>query len=195
MKTARTEGKKYRIAVLGRAHTALTPIAEALRGPAIPFRAIELEKLRDRPEVMDALAIARALLNPHDRLAWLGLLRAPWCGLSLVELHVLVSVDEPELQRRPVRELMEQRIGLLVEQGRAAVARVLRAIEAGEVWRAAHPGVALGTWVEQIWLWLGGADCVDEAARANVEFLWKCLDSLPEGDADVPGIRTRCCAR
>lgn len=187
METARAAGKKYRIAVLGRARTALTPIAEALRAAEIPFGAIELEKLRDRPEVMDALAIARALLNPHDRLAWLGLLRAPWCGLSLADLHTLTSADDLELQRRGMRELIAQRAEMLTEQGSAAARRLLRAIEAAEAWRSARPGASLGTWAEQAWLMLGGADCVDEAGWANVDLLWRCLDKLPEGDADVSG--------
>ena len=87
---------KYRIAILGRARKALEPIAEALREAPIPFRAVELEKLKDRPEVLDALALGRALLNPQDRVAWLGVLRAPWCGLALDDLHKLASADESE---------------------------------------------------------------------------------------------------
>ena len=187
MDAARAEGRKYRIAVLGRAHAALTPIAKALREKGIPFRAVELEKLKDRPEVRDALAIAHALLNPHDRLAWLGLLRAPWSGLALDDLHALASADDRNLQMQPVRELLAQRASLLTEQGRGAVERVLHAIEAAEVWRAERPGTKLGTWIEQAWLLLGGADCGDATAQANVDLLWRCLDKLPEGDADVSG--------
>jgi ATP-dependent exoDNAse (exonuclease V) beta subunit len=187
MNDARAESRKYRIAVLGRAHTVLTPVAEALRKEGIAFRAVELEKLKDRPEVRDALAIPCALLNPHDRLAWLGLLRAPWAGLALADLHVLVSADDRDLQKRPVRELMAQRASLLTEQGKAVVERVLRAVEAAEAWRAARPGTTLGTWIEHAWLQLGGADCVDGPAQANVDLLWRCLDNLPQGDADIPG--------
>jgi ATP-dependent exoDNAse (exonuclease V) beta subunit len=187
MKDARAEGRKYRIAVLGRARTVLTPVAEALREEDIAFRAVELEKLKDRPEVRDALTIAHALLNPHDRLAWLGLLRAPWAGLALADLHTLVSADDRDLQKRPVRELMVQRTSLLTEHGKAVVERLLRAVEAAEAWRAARPGTTLGTWIEQAWLRLGGADCVDAPAQANVDLLWRCLDKLPQGDADVPG--------
>src|ERR1039458_6202726 len=68
---ARAANGKYRIAVLGRARKSLEPIAAALRDASIPFRAVELEKLQDRPEIIDVLALARALLNPHDRVSWL----------------------------------------------------------------------------------------------------------------------------
>jgi ATP-dependent exoDNAse (exonuclease V) beta subunit len=188
MNAAWRAGERYRIAILGQAHTALAPIAEALRDAGIPFRAIDLEGLKDRPEVMDALSIVRALLNPHDRVAWLGLLRAPWCGLSLSDLYTLVSADEAELQHRPVRELIEERADLLTEQGSGRARRVLQSIEASEAWRAAHPGTTLGTWMEETWLRLDGAACVDAAERANLELLWQCLDDLPEGDADALGL-------
>lgn len=187
LEEARAQGKKYRIAVLGRARAALAPIAEALREACLPFRAVDVEALKDRPEVLDALALARALLNPHDRVAWLGVLRAPWCGLSLADLHALVSADDAELLKRPVPALLEERGPLLTEQARAAVERVRSAMDAAPRLRAAQPSSALGTWVEQVWLRLGGAACVTAAARANLDLLWKCLDGLRAGEPDVLG--------
>ena len=86
----------------------LCPSPPRLRQASIPFRAVDLEELEDRPEIIDALALARALLNPHDRVAWLGVLRAPWCGLSLADLHALTSADSPELLARPVPELLSR---------------------------------------------------------------------------------------
>jgi ATP-dependent helicase/nuclease subunit A len=178
---------KYRIAVLGRTRTALAPIAVALREAAIPFRALDLEKLKDRPEVLDALALARALLNPQDRVAWLGVLRAPWCGLSLDDLHVLTSADDSDLLARPVPDLLVERLGLLSEPGREAASRVLNKLTSAQADHASWPTAMPGTWLEQIWLHLGGGDCVDATARANVDLLWSCLDSLPAGEQDLLG--------
>lgn len=184
---ARAEGKKYRIAVLGRARKALAPVAAALREADIPFAAVDLEKLNERPEVLDALALARALLNPHDRVAWLGVLRAPWCGLSIADLHTLVSADDPELLVRPVPELLLERGKLISVEGQAAAERVMRAMDAAARLRSAQPTMAVGTWLEQAWLRLGGAACVGRAARANLDLLWKCLDDLPEGEQGILG--------
>jgi ATP-dependent exoDNAse (exonuclease V) beta subunit len=184
---ARERGEKYRVAVLARARKSLAPIAQALREAEIPFSALDLEGLAARPEVLDALALARALLNPHDRLAWLGVLRAPWCGLSLEDLHRLTSADDPELLSRPVPELLAERLPLLSEQGRPAALRVLNAIESAPALRAAQPTRSLGTWLQQVWLRLGGADCVHAAAHANLDLLWSCLDSLPAGEQDLLG--------
>jgi ATP-dependent exoDNAse (exonuclease V) beta subunit len=186
----RGEDKKFRIAILARAKKHLVPIAEALREAEIPFRSIELEKLASRPEVLDALALARALLNPQDRVAWLGVLRAPWCGLSLDDLHTLTGA--PELLTHPIPELLAERLSLLGEAGRSAAARVVQALSEASALRAAQPTVSLGSWIEQVWLLLGGAACVDETARANLNLLWGCLDRLAGGEPDLlgPGLST-----
>jgi ATP-dependent exoDNAse (exonuclease V) beta subunit len=178
---------QYRVAVLARARKSLVPIATALRKASIPFRAIELEELESRPETIDALALARALLNPHDRVAWLGVLRAPWCGLSLADLHTLVSADDPELLGRAVPELLAGRMQLLSEEGRPAIERVLRATDFAKRLRSSQPTATPGTWLEQVWLHLGGAQCVGASARANLDLLWRTFDNLPQGEPDLLG--------
>jgi ATP-dependent exoDNAse (exonuclease V) beta subunit len=184
---ARASGEKFRIAILGRARGHLVPIAEALREADIPFRAVELEKLAARTEVLDALALARALLNPQDRVAWLGVLRAPWCGLSLDDLHCVAGMDDPELCLRPMPELLGERLTLISETGRLAVARVLHAAAGASTLRATRTTASLGTWLEQVWRLLGGPACVDASARANLNLLWSCLDRLPGGAEDLLG--------
>jgi ATP-dependent helicase/nuclease subunit A len=184
---ARAAGAKYRIAVLGRTRKALAPVAAALRAEKIPIRAVDLEPLKDRPEVLDALALGRALMNPEDRVAWLGVLRAPWCGLSLEDLHTLVSADAADLLARPVPELLHERLQLLSAEGRVAVERVSHAIDAAAHLRSAQPSAALGTWLRQVWLALGGALCVDAAGRANLDLLWRSLDALSDGEQDLLG--------
>jgi ATP-dependent exoDNAse (exonuclease V) beta subunit len=184
---ARARGEKFRIAVLGRTYRTLEPIAEALRNAAIPFRAVDLENLGDRPEVLDALALARALLNPEDRIAWLGVLRAPWAGLSLGDLHLLSGADDPALLRRPIPELLSSRINLLSDPGRQAAARLMQTLAGAHALRAAEPSMSLGTWLEQVWLRLGGADCVDAAGRANLDLSWRSIDKLENGEQDLLG--------
>ena len=183
----RGEDKKFRIAVLGRAKNHLVSIALALHEAGIPFRAVELEQLATRPEVLDALALARALLNPQDRIAWLGVLRAPWCGLSLDDLHRLAGTDEQESCSRPIPELIAERLPLLSEDGRLAAGRVLDTHVSAPALRAANPTASLGTWLEQIWLRLGGMACVDAAARVNLDLLWSCLDHLQGGEPELLG--------
>jgi ATP-dependent helicase/nuclease subunit A len=184
---ARAQAEKFRIAVLGRTRKALERIATELRRAGIPFRAVELEPLKDRPEVLDALALGRALLNPFDRIAWLGVLRAPWCGLTLAQLHTLTSADDSALLRRPIPDLIAERFALLDPESRPALQRVLDAAASAPSLSATAPTFTLGTWLQQVWLRVGGLACVDANALANLHLLWRCLDDLPNGAQDFVG--------
>ena len=190
---ARADGEKYRIALLGRTKSSLIRIAEALREARIGFRAIELVPLRKRPEVLDALSLARALLNPVDRTAWLGVLRAPWCGLSLTELYLLTSADDAEIGRQPVPALLASRLPMLLEGGRLeprafeAASRVERVLRSAIETRPSAGSIALGTWLESVWKALGGDDTVNEEQRGNLRLLWAALDGLPQGELDLLG--------
>lgn len=187
VESARAVGAKYRIAVLGRARTALAPVALALREAEIPFRAIELENLSDRPEILDAVALTRALFNSQDRVAWLGVLRAPWCGLSLAELHSIAATDEAARITTSIPQLLRERLHLLSPESRKSAERVVSAYLSINEMRLALPTATPGTLIQQIWRELGGDACVDEAARANLTLYWRLLDNLPHGEQDLAG--------
>jgi ATP-dependent exoDNAse (exonuclease V) beta subunit len=182
---ARKAGRKYRVAVLGRTRAALAPVAEALREARIHFRAIDLETLKDRSEILDALALSRALMNHLDRVSWLGVLRAPWCGLSLEELHTIAGTDEWSFPPPSVLQLLHERRHLLGKESHIAVERLLNAVNSVPRLRAILPAGSLGTLMRQVWLALGGDGCINATARANLDLFWRLLDKLPQGEQDL----------
>ncbi len=118
----RTRNPTATQAVLVRNRTHLIEIVAALkRSPAIPFRALNIEPLGERQEILDLLALTRALLHPADHTAWLALLRTPWVGLTLADLHLLAGADDPALADIPILSLLQSRGDLLTPD---AIARL-----------------------------------------------------------------------
>lgn len=85
------------IAVLVRGRTHLGLLPAMLAAARIPVAATDIEPLASLPVVNDLLVLTRALAQPADRVAWLALLRAPWCGLSLAALTALVEGRREEI--------------------------------------------------------------------------------------------------
>jgi ATP-dependent helicase/nuclease subunit A len=70
--------------VLVRARSHLDALVAEIRrsAPELRFQAVEIEGLDGRQHVQDLLTLFRALHHRADRVHWLALLRAPWCGLT-----------------------------------------------------------------------------------------------------------------
>jgi ATP-dependent helicase/nuclease subunit A len=167
---------EFRIAVLVRARTHLEVIARRLRKAEIPFRAVEIEQLSQRQEVKDLTALTRALLHPMDRIAWLSVLRAPWCGLTLKDLHTLAGSDTRDYNQPAMLTLLRERTPLLSTDGQPRATRVLAVLE--DALLGKHRQVSLAQWVERTWATLGGRACVDRAAYANVHAFFAMLEQL-----------------
>ncbi len=139
------------VAILLRSRTQAASIFEALQEFGVAYQSIDMELLGERAVVKDIIALCLALRFPHDRLHWLSLLRAPFVGLTLADLHVLMS----ESDQRSVFSLMEEeaRQAALSAEGLHRVQRLLQVITPA-VKRA--PRAAIMPWVESVWLQLGG---------------------------------------
>ena len=162
------------IAVLVRGRTSLPPLTAALREAGITYRGVELESLTDRTAIRDLVALAKAMLHAGDRTAWLAVLRAPWCGLSLADLLALAGNDA----QAPVPSLMADPAAQsrLSPDGGQRLRRLGRALEAAIAGRGPR---TLGGWLKSAWLALGGpATVADTSDLANAELLFAALDQL-----------------
>ncbi len=176
IKEAARRNEDFTVAVLARAKNHLTPIAARLRAENIPFRAVELEKLGARQEILDLQSLTRAMLHPMDRIAWLALLRAPWCGLCLRDLHLLCGTDDKRTPRTPVSQQIDERLSLLDQDSQERVGRMLSIVRAAV--RGRYRQSSFSSWIERTWQSLGGSACVDEAGYQNAEAYFRMLEPV-----------------
>lgn len=175
---ARRQHGDVRIAVLARARKHLAASVRRLRALDIPFRAVELENLGERPVVQDLLALTRALLHPANRTAWLAIVRAPWCGLSLAALQAMAGTDEcVTIPERLRDETLMTRLKSQVAGTRfASVRRIL--LEALSERRRG----SLREQVERVWLQLAAPATLRSVEDlADAEAYLELLETLDDG--------------
>jgi len=160
------------LAILVKSRPQLKEVLPALARRHLRWQATDIDPLQSRMAVIDLLSLTRALLNTDDRIAWLSIVRAPWCGLDLHDLHRLVTADLGEASPRsrqgwPViwQQLRHYRdIDGLSAPGRACLARLMAVLE--PAWRERHRK-PLRTWLEGIWLALGGPALLADPGDAD----------------------------
>ena len=141
------------VAVLVRARTHLPVIVAVLRRDGVGFRAVEIDYLGERAAVLDLLALTRAMVHMADRPAWLAILRAPWCGLTLEDLEALVGASP----RACVWELLEGNAGAMSADGQARAERLRSTLAEAFAQRGR---LSLRRWVELAWRRIGGPACL-----------------------------------
>ncbi|MGD9599871.1 MAG: UvrD-helicase domain-containing protein [Steroidobacteraceae bacterium] len=178
VRALRAAGGEGRIAVLVLARSHAAPIRAQLAAAGFAVRGVDLVPLAETPIVRDLGSLLRALSHPGDRTAWLSVLRAPWCGLTLRSLGVLSRPDDPLL----VAEAMQapERLALLDADERSRLDRIRAALApAVDAFGRTAPGAAL----ESTWLQLGGADCYDaDDLEAAHEFFAALGDAWARGE-------------
>ena len=111
------------------------------------------------------------MLHAADRTAWLAILRAPWCGLTLADLHAFASGDA----KATIGALLGD-LGRLSPDGARRAARLREALARAISARGRR---TLGGWVKSAWLALSGPATVEDPSDlANAELLFSALDRL-----------------
>jgi ATP-dependent helicase/nuclease subunit A len=165
-----------KIAVLVRARSHLTALVTEIRRnhPTLSFQAVEIEELANRQIVQDLLSLTYALHHRADRVHWLAILRAPWCGLTLADLYALVSNDK----NSTLMQLMyrEDRLSALSADGHQRVLHVRDILSQA----LQHQGrQSINRWLYSVWLLLGGADCLWDAGDVrDVQAFFSRIEAL-----------------
>jgi ATP-dependent exoDNAse (exonuclease V) beta subunit len=174
---------KSSIAVLVRSRSHLIGLQEQLRVRGLAAHAVELEAPNQRQVIQDLIGLTRALTHLGDRLAWLAILRAPWCGLRWRDLLELSAAGADRTIWTLVQD--DSVLERLTQDGRARLLRTRAALSNAFKRRALQP---FELWVEQSWVDLGGAECLGRPEEAaGVERYFAQLGALAShGDLDDP---------
>lgn len=165
-----------RIAILVRARSHLNALVAEIRrnAPDLAFQAVEIESLDGRQHVQDLLTLFHALHHRADRVHWLAMLRAPWCGLKLADLHALAADDK----RSTIWQLMQDaaRVARLSADGQQRLNHLKDVLTQAFAHRGRqHPR----RWLEGVWLMLSGPRCLEAPeALADVVAFWGLVDKL-----------------
>ncbi|MEE4661839.1 MAG: UvrD-helicase domain-containing protein [Halieaceae bacterium] len=176
---ARHDDPEATIAVLVRRKADLLPLIPALKARSLTWLAQDIDRLADVAVVRDLENLCRALYNPTDRVAWLALLRAPWCGLTLNDLHAVAchctgaslwaDIWHTGINRIPLSPDGATRLEALVT-GLAPVVQYLDRYNLRDA-------------VEEAWLRLRGPECVED--RSSLENAQAFLSMLADMEDDA----------
>ena len=161
-------------AILVRSRSHLKEIVPQLQRAGFTYRAVDIDPLDARPEVKDLYALTRSLVYVADRVSWLAVMRAPWCGLRLEDLYKLCGDDHTAT----IIELMQddKRVGELSGNGQLRLYRVRDVMRRALQDRGRR---SLRRWIEGAWIALGGPACLtSDTELENAEIFFRLLERL-----------------
>ena len=162
------------VAVLVRSRTQLPLLLSELRARSIPYRAVEIDRLTDLPEIIDLLALTRAWAHSGDRAAWLGLLRSPMVGLRWSDIHALVLGDTRSSIWNLIRG--DERVADLSKDARERLGILVERLD--RVF-ALDRSMGLRDRIERAWFELGGPGIISGSEQLeNVYSFLRVLDKV-----------------
>ncbi|MCX7121002.1 MAG: UvrD-helicase domain-containing protein [Gammaproteobacteria bacterium] len=143
------------IAILVRSRAQLIPIINLLHENKLLFQAIDIEPLSNRAEIQDLLSLTRALLHRADRIAWLAVLRSPFCGVTLSDLESIANFPET----KTIYEALIQceKNTALSNDGLIRLKKLKICLQ--HAFNSQYQ-LSLSQWIEGVWIGLGGPACL-----------------------------------
>ena len=160
------ENPAQSIAILVRGRNHLADIVPALRAKNLSWNASEIDPLLSYPAVSDLFTLLRALLNLSDSTAWFALMRAPFVGLSLVDIEILALHTN---QNKVSLWSTLQNFEIINKLSSDACSRLQRCVPALHNSRELRQQLPLRTLLENLWIELGGpATLSTNSVMANI---------------------------
>ncbi len=194
------ENASTSIALLVRNRNHAAHILPMLRHQEIPYAAINFEPLSEQTVVRDLVSLSEALLDPIHPIAWLAILRAPWCGLTLNDLEAISQWEcdslQPVLTVQKIQACLngyQSHEGLfgtayskiihakrsVSADGKQRIERVLPILLSAIEQRQQLP---LRQWIESVWIQLGGPACLQSPSELKfADRFLQLLDQIDQG--------------
>jgi ATP-dependent helicase/nuclease subunit A len=175
LKTPKSES----IAILVRSRSQLKHIIPALHQHRIKFNAIDIQPLNQTEEINDCLVLTKALLHREDSIAWLSLLRAPWCGLTLQDIQTIHHKKEGSYFTSLKNLALETNLTPLIQ-------RVQFLIQAIEPFYTQDSSSTSAQLIESCWRRLRGANILQSPqAYVNCQQFFSLLHSIEEDEGTI----------
>ena len=151
--------------------------------PRFRYRAVDFNNLGETTLVRDLVSLTLALVQPADRLSWLSVLRAPFCGLDLADLDLLAGGRDAPLVPDSIAACLDAGQPALSTDGMARIGRtgpvLLEAVS-----RCGRTSIR--ELAETAWLRLGGPACVHNRSElTDASTFFDLLSALESGGVPI----------
>ncbi len=152
--------------------------------PRYRYQAIKFTRLKDTSLIQDLVSLTLALIQPVDRLAWLAMLRAPYIGLDLADLDILVGGDSNKIILDAISAVAHQDGTIVLSaNGQQRIQRTGQVLLHATNRRGREPIRSL---VESTWIALGGPACVEgDSELDDAATYFDLLDALEEENLPI----------
>ncbi len=166
------------IAILVRSRGHLADIIPALQAAGIAWHAADIDPLASYGAIRDLLSLTRALTNIADQISWAALMRTPWIGLDNQDLFYLQrAAGKDGLASLFIHNELPAQLSKKAKERLSAVSQLFRTAF------QQRQRQTVRSWVEGIWLALGGAAALSSSDEfAMVDDYFNLLESYQNGE-------------
>lgn len=168
-----------RVAILVRSRAQLDYLLPILDQNQIAYTAVDIQPLHEQQAIKDVVALCQAICRDEDRLAWLALLRGPWCGLTLRELKLFAAPYDQTLWQNLNDPAKQQQLD------DDSARRLLRFVAVMRSGKQQYQQVDLGSLTRWVWRQLGGEQTLAGSQLTDIEQLFDVLNRVQRG-GDLP---------
>lgn len=166
---------EQKLAILVRSRSQLTEIIYLLRQNNIPYQGTDIDLLAHLMHLKDVWSLTQALLNPGNRLFWLSMLRSPYCGLTLQDIHAIAQFNKKKSIYTALLQL--DKIPGVSEEGRQRAAFFIDVMHQALLQRYQQK---LSTWVAQTLNHLHIDSLLNSDQRQDLEQFWLLIDKYEQ---------------